>query len=127
MPVKVGEAGVAVKRAQARAQRLGKLGERLALAYFMVQGWWPVQQTGRAAVQVDLILRRGQHVRLVEVKTRWRQLPYEQLLSPAQRRRLLQEAARFASRNPTTSVQVLLLGLTPCWPLVRIWPLEGLR
>lgn len=100
---------------------LGKLGEGFALASLMLQGWWPVARPRFEAVQTDLVLRRGNSLLLVEVKTRWRPLRSEQLISPTQRRRLRQQAAFWAARCPNLAVRLMLVQVTPRWPLVRCW------
>jgi Holliday junction resolvase-like predicted endonuclease len=98
---------------------LGKLGEGVALAWYLLLGWRPMRRPRREAVQTDLLLRRGTSLMLVEVKTRGRQLPYERLLGAAQRRRLQRQAAWWAARYPALTVRLELAQVTPGWPLVQ--------
>lgn len=97
----------------------GKLGEGLALIYFMAQGWWPAKRPRFEAVQTDLLLRRGHVLLLVEVKTRRHAVPLEKALSGAQKERLRFQAKRLAARYPTLTVRLDAVIITPRWPFLR--------
>jgi Holliday junction resolvase-like predicted endonuclease len=112
-----------VKRAPLARPLLGKLGEGLALLCFMLQGWWPVARPRFERVQTDLVLRRGSSLVMVEVKTRWRALPFEKLLGPTQRQRLQQQAAFWAARQTSLTVRLVVVQITPSWPVVRCYAL----
>jgi Holliday junction resolvase-like predicted endonuclease len=119
----VREGGGAVKRAPLARPLFGKLGEGLALIYFVGQGWWPVARPRFERVQTDLVLQRGSSLLLVEVKARWRAMPYERLVSATQRQRLQQQAAFWAARRPEATVRLMVVQITPSWPVVRCYAL----
>lgn len=119
MTLRVREGAGGVKPRRGHRAGLGKLGEGVALVWYLLHGWWPVRRPRREAVQTDLLLRRGPTLLLVEVKTRWRPVPYERLLSPAQRQRLQRQAAWWAAQHPALTVRLELAQVTPGWPLVQ--------
>jgi Holliday junction resolvase-like predicted endonuclease len=117
----VREGGQAVKPPPKHRKGLGKLGEGIALGWYLLQGWRPVRRPRREAVQTDLVLRRGPAMLLVEVKTRLRPQPYERLLSPTQRQRLARQVAFWAARQPHLSIRLEVVQITPSWPWVRCY------
>lgn len=103
---------------------LGKLGEGVALLWYVMEGWRPLPRPRYERVQTDLLLRRGQTLLLVEVKARWRRQPFERLISPNQRRRLEQQVAWWTARHPGLTVRLEVAQITWGWPLVRRYALN---
>lgn len=103
---------------------LGKLGEGVALLWYLLQGWQPHQRPRHERVQTDLLLRRGQTLLLVEVKARWQPQPFERLVSPQQRKRLHQQVAWWAAQHPSLTVRLEVAQVTWSWPLVRRYALN---
>jgi putative endonuclease len=81
----------------------GKLGEALALAYYLKQEYQLLVRNWRwNKVEIDLILRKANRLVFVEVKTRTTNSPIEAelVLSAAQQSRLISGADHFAQHYP---------------------------
>lgn len=102
--------------------RRGQVAEKLALAYFLVQGYTPARRQMRERVQTDLLLSRGQTLLVVEVKFRQSEWGGHLALGPAQRRRLQRAAKALAARNPAHTVRADVVAVFPHWPFVRHLP-----
>jgi Holliday junction resolvase-like predicted endonuclease len=102
-------------------QRLGGLGERLALVYYVLHGYWPVTRPRHEAVQTDLIMQRGTTLVLIEVKTRRYPVRLEKALGHTQRQRLARQVAVWAARFPSYGVRLDVVIITARWPLVRVY------
>ena len=79
----------------------GLLAEAVALIFLMAKGYRPLARRYAAAGgEVDLIVRRGQTVAFVEVKSRGLMDDALVAITPAKRRRFSQAARAWLSRNP---------------------------
>lgn len=96
----------------------GKLGERLALAYMVACGFWPLPRR-RMPVQVDVLVKRSDLIVLLEVKTRSRYNGLDKTLSFQQQQRLRAQAVRLAAYYPACTVRIDVMVITPVWPFVR--------
>jgi putative endonuclease len=107
------------------AHRRGRLGEIVAalwlrLKFYRILGRGQTVGRGSGAGEVDLIVRRGNLVAFVEVKSRPDLTRAAEALTPAQRRRIERGAAAFLSRRPDLAgcdVRFDLMLLAPGrWP-----------
>lgn len=109
-------------RDRTAAERLGRRAESLAALFLMLRGWRILARRRRvAAMEVDLIVRRGRVIALVEVKRRATLDAATLALTPLALERLRraagQVAAEAAARGAAADVRVDLLALAPgCWP-----------
>ncbi len=89
------------------AQELGRWGEWLARLYLIGRGYRVLCASWRAGRlgEIDLVVRRGDVLAFVEVKTRRRggSVPPEAAVSPAKRRRLIRLAEAFLAALPDAS------------------------
>ena len=88
------------RRRAARA-RLGRLGEWLARAFFVLRGYRVVATNWRDHCgEIDLVVARGDHVRIVEVRTvrAGRGTTATALVPDAKRRQVLRVAAHLRAR-----------------------------
>lgn len=59
------------KRSYQIAERAGKLAEFLILLCYLCRGFWPIARRYRTPFgEIDLIMRRRNHIRFIEVKYR---------------------------------------------------------
>ncbi len=100
----------------------GWMAEKLALLYFLLQGFRPAPRRWRQRVQTDLVLVRGQTILLVEVKFRQTELAGHLALGPSQRQRLQRAARTLAGRYPAHTVRADVVAVFPAWPFVRHLP-----
>jgi putative endonuclease len=109
-------------RDRAAAERAGRRAESVAALFLMLGGWRILARRRRvAAMEVDLIARRGRTIALVEVKQRATLEAAVLALSPQALERLKraagQVAAEAAARGAAADVRVDLLALAPGrWP-----------
>jgi putative endonuclease len=121
MAISVRERRSKVNALQHNRARLGRVGERLALAIYMLWGYTPMPRPRTEHTQTDLLLRRGETLVLVEVKTRRRAEPYAKVLSPAQKARLAKQVAFWVARCPHMGVRLDVVQITLQWPFVTCW------
>ena len=101
----------------------GVFAEKLALLYLMSRGYRPVARPKRRPLaQTDLLVRRGHHLVLVEVKYRQDALHASFALGPAQLRRLQTEARALASFFPTSTIRIDALLLFKAYPFIKHIP-----
>ena len=83
-------------------RRTGDLGERIAARYLVAEGYEILDRNWRAGrLEIDLVVRTGDTVAFVEVKTRRGGVqPPSEGLSPAQRRRIRHAAGAWLRRHP---------------------------
>lgn len=82
-----------------QAERYGRAGESLAALYLRLKGYRIIARDLRTPVgEIDLIARRGDILAFVEVKARATEAA--EVLSPAQRRRIVRAAEMFLARRP---------------------------
>ena len=101
--------------------RFGAWGERIALIYYIMQGYWPMPRPRHERVQTDIIVKRGDTLVLVEVKTRRNMEAYEKVISHTQKTRLAQQAKVWAARYPALAVRLDVVHVALEWPFVRCW------
>lgn len=81
------------------AERYGRAAEALAAIYLRLKGYHIVARDLRTPVgEIDLIACRGNTIVFVEVKART--AAAEEVLTPAQRRRIVRAAELFLARRP---------------------------
>ena len=84
-----------------RAERLGHLGEWLAILALMLKGYAILARRARTgAGEIDLIVRRGRLIAFVEVKARPSGNKAIEAVSPHARRRICRAAEIWVSRRP---------------------------
>lgn len=98
--------------------RRGRWAERLALLPYLAEGYRPIP-SGKCPVQLDILLRRGQTLVMVEVKYRADHLRRPLALHPAQRMRLVQAARWLQRRNPACTLRADVVLIAPEWPFLR--------
>ena len=77
------------KRSYQQAERTGKLAELLICLIYMCRGFWPVSWRHRTIYgELDLVMRRGQHLRFLEVKYRKSGISADSPISHQQMKRL---------------------------------------
>lgn len=82
-----------------RAERYGRAGESLAALYLRLKGYRIVARDLRTPVgEIDLIVHRGNLIAFVEVKTR--SVDTSDVLTAAQRRRIVRAAELFLAHRP---------------------------
>jgi putative endonuclease len=104
----------------ARAHVHGRLGEELALRHLLRKGWTLLDRNVRDGPrEVDLVLRRGDMVAFVEVKTRaWDSMGHPlEGLSRRQRARIRRAARRWLQSHPQPGVELRFDAVT-----VRLGP-----
>lgn len=113
------------RRRGARAERLGRWAEWLAVARLRLAGYTILDRRARArrgsgAGEIDIVARRGGVLAFVEVKARPTLDQAAQALSAHQRRRLVRAAAGFLAGHPQYA------GLSPRFDVMLIarltWP-----
>jgi Holliday junction resolvase-like predicted endonuclease len=104
------------------AHQRGWLAEKLALSYFLAQGFTPAPRRARERVQTDLLLIRGQTLLLVEVKFRQTELGGHVALTPTQRRRLQRAARALVGHYPSHTIRADVVAVFPRWPFLRHLP-----
>ena len=108
-------------RAAYNKARLGRLGERVALCAYLLQGYCPMPRLRNEHVQTDLLLKRGSTLVLVEVKTRSRTEPFAKVLSPSQKARLAKQVVFWVARYPHMGVRLDVVHLSLKWPFWQRW------
>jgi putative endonuclease len=84
-----------------RAQRRGRLAERLCHWHLRLHGWRIVASDWRCpSGEIDIIARRGQVLAVIEVKSRGEIDTAAAALAPRQRRRIGRAAEAFLSTRP---------------------------
>lgn len=103
----------------------GHLAEKLACAYLMCKGWWPVRCNftvgrGTGAGEVDLIMARGRTLIFVEVKYRPTLVQAMEAITIQNQVRVARSSAVFLQRHPkykSYQIRYDALLLAPhCWP-----------
>lgn len=96
-----GEAAVRTTEARRRAERAGQQGETLALWWLRLRGWRLVARGFRAPVgEIDLVVRRGRVLALVEVKRRDTLAAAAEAIRRQQQARIARAAEAFLQRRP---------------------------
>lgn len=84
-----------------RAERRGRVAERLALWRLRLAGWQIVARDWRSPVgEIDLVARRGRVLAVIEVKSRADTASAAEALSRRQRRRIARAAEAFLAARP---------------------------
>ena len=94
---------------ESHRQTLGRWGEEMALHHVMKRGWEVLARNWRVGrMEVDLVLKDGPWLILVEVKTRTEpvQAGWHRLVSKAQQDRLIRAARVFLARHPERHLEV---------------------
>lgn len=94
--------------------RLGAMGERRAAWYYRLRGYAVLERNARhPAGEVDLVVRRGRTVVLVEVKTRQSDAAGEghEAVGREKRERLARLGDRYAARYPEAQIRYDILSL----------------
>ncbi len=94
---------------ETQRQGLGRWGERVALDHVVRRGWEVLATNWRIGqLEVDLIVRDGPWLVIVEVKTRTEpvQADWHRMVSRAQQGRLIRAARVFLLRHPDQSLEV---------------------
>jgi|GEM_PF-1501242 len=102
---------------------LGKVGEAVACLALMARGYLPLKWGYRGTLgqstEIDLIVRRGATLLLVEVKTRRRQRHLLTALGHQQILRQQKTLLYFQTKYPTQNVQLGVVYICPEWPFVQ--------
>ena len=89
------------RRLGARSRRQGRWAEVVAAAWLMARGWQVLGFRLKAGPgEIDLLVRRGRVLAVVEVKRRATLEAALESLGPQQRRRLLAAGRAIAARRP---------------------------
>lgn len=90
------------KRSYQKAERAGKYAELLICLIYCCRGFWPIGWRHRTIYgEIDLVMRRGSHIRFVEVKYRKSGVSADNPISAKQMIRLQQAAlALYARLSP---------------------------
>jgi putative endonuclease len=101
--------------------RYGRGGERYALALYLLRGYRVLGRRVRTpAAEVDLVLRRGRTLVLVEVKRRRVASPETRWIEPAQIERLRAAARILRSSQPwAAQVRIDLVTIERARPMIR--------
>jgi len=94
---------------ESHTQTLGRWGEQVALKHVMNLGWEVLARNWRVGrLEVDLVVRDGPWLVLVEVKTRTEpvQASWHRMVSAAQQQRLIRAARAFLMRHPAKHLEV---------------------
>lgn len=84
-----------------RAWQAGRRAEWLAMLWLMAKGYWPWARNLRTPFgEIDLVMRRGRSIILVEVKARLSLEAGAQALALGQQRRILRAGAWYLGRHP---------------------------
>lgn len=79
----------------------GKAGERAAERYLVRRGWTTVTRNWRGGGgEIDLVAHRRGILAVCEVKTRGNASALDEVLTAAQRDRIMQAASAFLARSP---------------------------
>ena len=98
--------------------RLGQLGERRAAWFYRVRGYRIVERNLRLrAGEIDLVVRRGKTVAIVEVKTRQSLAAGEghEAVDRAKRARLIQLADEYLARHQDEEIELRYDVLSILW------------
>lgn len=105
------------RAARQRAEKAGRRGERLALWWLRAKGWRLVARDFRVPVgEIDLVMRRGGVLALVEVKRRASLAAAAEAIRPEQQGRIARAAEALLGRRPE------LAGLTLRFDAVLLAP-----
>lgn len=84
-----------------KAERSGRFAEQLALLFLLVKGYWPVATRAKTPRgEIDLIMRRGRTLALVEVKRRVFMEQGLHAVSAQQQVRIMDAFAWWLARRP---------------------------
>ena len=84
-----------------RAERQGHVAETLALWFLLLKFYWPVAQRAKTPKgEIDLIVRRGRQLVLVEVKARQHMQDAAEAILPQQQRRIIDAFSLWVARHP---------------------------
>ncbi len=84
-----------------RAEQRGHFAEILALFYLLLKFYWPVAQRAKTPKgEIDLIVRRGRQLVLVEVKARKNLELAAEAILPHQQRRIISAFSLWLARHP---------------------------
>lgn len=88
--------------------RLGRLGEQRAAWYYRLRGWTVLERNLKiAGGEVDLLVRRGRTIALVEVKTRQTDVAGEghEAVTRRKRERMIRLGDAIAARHPEAQLR----------------------
>jgi putative endonuclease len=108
-----------------RAERWGRLAERLCRLHLRLRGWQILAHDWRCpAGQIDIIARRGRVLAAVEVKARGEIATAAASLSARQRRRIARALEAFLAARPDLAALELRFDVMLLRPyrLPRHWP-----
>jgi putative endonuclease len=97
-----------------RSRVLGAWGEARAAWYYRLRGYAIVGRNVRLpAGEIDLVVRRGRTVAIVEVKTRQSAVAGEghEAVGPSKRERLIRLGEQYAARHPEASLRYDIVSL----------------
>ncbi len=107
--------------AKRRAERWGRIAERLACWLLRVKGYRVLTTRFRTPRgEIDIIARKGAVLALIEVKARARQADALAAVQPRNQKRLMEAAALFVAGRPelaSLSLRFDVIAITPtAWP-----------
>ena len=100
---------------------LGVSGELLTMGWFFLHGYLPMRWGWRGikGIEVDLILRRGRELLVLEVKTRHQQKSFKTALGQHQLNRQEQAVAHLTQKYPTHTINWDAIFISPQWPWLQ--------
>ncbi|MBI5151858.1 MAG: YraN family protein [Candidatus Pacebacteria bacterium] len=106
---------------------LGTVGEQVAFSYLVQHGYTVVAKNIRiGGVEIDLIVKKGQNIHIVEVKKRTSSLfgGFEEAIDRRKMRRLMRAASVLVAQYSQCTVQIDVIFISTNFPLQHLQNIE---